>query len=91
MAECTKDERELLDVLKKASVVTPSPYETTKGELQIYRMRLFSARERAALRGAIRCDNGWECAEGCAGMMDELEVVRLEVHGKRVKDLARTI
>lgn len=77
---------DLFDQLKKASVISHA-YD----KWSVYRMRLFSPRERAVLRDALAKRNlidgkvvksGWECVEGGAGMMDELEMVNFESNGK---------
>ena len=81
-------------VLATASVITTNPYKNSKtfGEPQIYRMRLFSERERAVLRAGLRKNgSAWECIEGGAGLMDELEMVQFEAHGRSIKDVKRTI
>lgn len=93
MKTCTKEERELLDALKKASVITRSPYEGNKGELQVYRMRLFTPEQRRILRKALATGEGADFLgmPGSAGMMDELEMVNFEAHGKPYKEIARQI
>jgi hypothetical protein len=91
VARCTKQERELLDALKEASVVTPSPYKSNEGELQVYRMRLFTPRQRQVLRNGLRGEHSYECIEGGAGMMDELEMVNFEAHGTSVSEIKRQI
>lgn len=77
---------DLFDQLKKANVIS---YAYKKWF--VYRMRLFSPRERAVLRDALAKRNlvdgkivksGWECVEGGAGMMDELQMVNFESNGK---------
>lgn len=80
---CTKEERELLDALKRASVVTASPYTNNKGQLQFYRMRLFNPSERRQIRMSLPND--------AAGMLDELEMVNYEAYGRPVEQITRQI
>jgi len=86
------DQKKAWEKLRNTSVVTANPYQTDKGEWMIYRMRLFSPQERQVLRTGLRKPgSGWECIEGGAGMMDELEMVNFESNGKKVRDLRRMI
>ena len=92
-----KSDNKLLKAAKKlreVMVITENPYSKSNNyrELMIYRMRLFSERERQVLRNGLRKPgSAWECIEGGAGLMDELEMVRMESNGKLVKDLKGTI
>lgn len=74
-------DEEALAALKRAGVISDG---------RIYRMRLFTERERAVLRKGLEDPNSsWKCIDGGSGMMDELEMVRFEVHGKT--EIERTV
>jgi hypothetical protein len=80
--------------LVEAGVISANPYSGSDDyqEPMIYRMRLFTERERATLRkGLSKPDSGWQCIEGGAGMMDELEMVQFESGGKSLKKINREI
>lgn len=66
-------DNELFQQLTAASVIN---------EGAIYRMRLFSPEERRVLRKALAIEALPYTIEGGAGMMDELEMVNFQVHGK---------
>ncbi len=86
-------EKRAWEKLRNIMAVTTNPYKTNKGAWMIYRFRLFSPSERRALREAIRkaASQPYQTASGCAGMMDELEMVNFESNGKLIKDLKREI
>lgn len=89
MASCTKQERELLDALKKASVVTQSSYKNEEGKLKVYRMRLFSRNERHTLRHALVPEGEALAVDGGSGMMDELQMINFEAHGMGIDEIVR--
>lgn len=81
-------------VLAKAGVISMNPYSGAKGygDPLIYRMRLFLPDERSVLRKGLSLPgSGWECIPGGSGMMDELEMVNFEAHGKTLDQVKRTI
>jgi hypothetical protein len=81
-------------VLRDAGVISFNPYSGGENyqEPMIYRSRLFSERERAVIRNGLRKPgSGWECVPGGAGLMDELEMVQFEAHGKTLDQIKRTI
>lgn len=82
-----KDLKELGPALRNLMVVTENPYETNRGELMIYRMRLFTPSERGILRTAMTQHYGIPCIQGGAGLMDELEMVNFECNGQKITDL----
>lgn len=84
---------EMAEALVKAQVITANSYSgENAGKPMIYRMRLFTESERGTLRRGLRLPgSGWQCIPGGAGMMDELEMVQFEAHGRTLEDIKRTI
>lgn len=87
-----KDLAEVGPALRRLMVVTENPYPNgpDAGQLMIYRMRLFTPSERQVLRNGLR-KSSWECIQGGAGMMDELEMVNFESNGKKITDLRNNL